>query len=84
MNQAAAEHRVRDLVQNVLAPLVAKDGGKLVFDRIEGTTVHVQLSAACAGCPGRALTIELLLLPAMKLELPELTAVLASTSFEDT
>jgi Fe-S cluster biogenesis protein NfuA len=57
---------VRAVIDGVLAPLVAHDGGVLEFVSLDGSAATVRLHGACSGCPGRSLTIEQVILPALK------------------
>ena len=59
-------HALRTVVDVVLAPLVQRDGGTLEFVSVDGPTVKVRMGGACSGCPGRTLTVEHVLLPALK------------------
>lgn len=57
---------IRAVVDSVLAPLVALDGGTLEFVSLEGRAVKVRLFGTCSGCPGRSFTIERVILPALQ------------------
>ncbi|MBL8681134.1 MAG: NifU family protein [Myxococcales bacterium] len=56
----------RAVVANVLAPLIERDGGTIELVRVEGAAAIVRLGGACNGCPGRAMTIEHVILPALR------------------
>lgn len=60
------EVALRTLVESVLAPLVARDGGRLTWVRRVGDVVEVRLGGACLGCPGRRDTLDTVLLPALR------------------
>lgn len=57
---------LRTLLNSVLAPLVAKDGGELRWIRRVGDVVEVSLSGACLGCPAQRDTLDFVLLPAFQ------------------
>jgi len=66
---------LRALVDTVLAPLVAKDGGILQWVRRVDSVVEVSLSGACLGCPAQRDTADAVLLPAMRAVDPSVTSV---------
>lgn len=57
---------IRAVVDGVLAPLVALDGGTVEFVSLEGRAAKVRLFGACSGCPGRSFTVERVILPALQ------------------
>lgn len=57
---------IRAVVDGVLAPMVALDGGALEFVSLGDRSAKVRLSGACSGCPGRAFTIDRVILPALQ------------------
>jgi Fe-S cluster biogenesis protein NfuA len=63
------------LLHEVLAPMVARDGGALGWVRRAGDTVEVSLGGACLGCPAQRDTVEGVLLPAMRAADPTVLAV---------
>ena len=69
-------HRaLRALVESVLAPLVAKDGGELRWERRVDDVVEVSLGGACLGCPAQRDTLDWVLLPALRAVDPSVAAV---------
>ena len=68
---------MRRLLDSVLAPLVAKDGGELRWVRRVGDVVEVSLSGACLGCPAQRDTLDCVLLPAFRVVDPSVTSVRA-------
>jgi Fe-S cluster biogenesis protein NfuA len=50
----------------VVAPLVAADGGTLVIVRRSGDVVEVRFGGACRGCPGQPYTLKGVVLPALQ------------------
>jgi len=66
---------LRTLVDTVLAPLVAKDGGILRWVRRVDGVVEVSLSGACLGCPAQRDTADTVLLPAMRALDPSVISV---------
>lgn len=50
-NAAFSAQSIQRIIDTELRPLVNVDGGDIRFASLEGTTVRVIASAACAGCP---------------------------------
>jgi Fe-S cluster biogenesis protein NfuA len=70
------DHRaLRALIESVLAPLVAKDGGRLQWVRRVDGVVEVSLGGACLGCPAQRDTADAVLLPAMRAVDPTVSSV---------
>lgn len=70
-----AEDPLAEVCERVLAPLVAADGGRLLYvGRTEGV-VEVNLSGACLGCPGQRYTLDGVILPALQSVDATVTAV---------
>jgi Fe-S cluster biogenesis protein NfuA len=57
------EARARQLVEQILEPLVAADGGKIELVSVQGRRVTVRMFGMCAGCPGRPYTVSGVLEP---------------------
>ncbi len=50
---------VKSIIENEIRPFIEADGGYIFLDRIEDDgTVFVQLTGACAGCPGATMTLK--------------------------
>jgi len=47
----------QELVNTVLAPLIAADGGRIELVGIVDRRLLVRLTGTCAGCPGRPYTL---------------------------
>lgn len=54
--RAALSDQVRRLIEQEMRPAIREDGGDIAFEALRGTTVHVQMGAACATCPSRSRT----------------------------
>jgi Fe-S cluster biogenesis protein NfuA len=48
----ARRDKIDEVVRDVLAPLLAKDGGGISVVRFEGSVLTLSLSGALLGCPG--------------------------------
>ena len=68
------------LGREVLAPLVAADGGVMYLVKASADEVHFHLTGTCAGCPGAALTRDGMIVPAVRTVLPK-ARVVVTTGF---
>lgn len=64
--------------REVLAPLVAADGGIMFLVKASTEEVHFHLTGTCAGCPGAALTRDGMILPAVRTVLPKARVVVTT------
>ena len=60
---------------DTIRPSLANDGGGIDLVAIEDNVAKVLLKGACSGCPGARMTLEMVVLNAIKQEAPEITAV---------
>ena len=68
------------LCRDVLAPLVAADGGVLYLVKASPDETHFHLTGTCAGCPGASLTRDSIIAPAVRTVLPK-ARVVVTTGF---
>ena len=50
--------QIKELLDERVRPMVAMDGGDIVFDRFEDGIVYLQMRGACAGCPSSTMTLK--------------------------
>lgn len=50
--------QIKELLETRVRPMVAQDGGDIVFDRFEQGIVYLTMRGACAGCPSSTLTLK--------------------------
>jgi len=62
----AMRERAEAAVRDYLEPLVRADGGHIEVLEADETRVVVQLSGACAGCPGQPFSLEGVITPVLK------------------
>ena len=62
----ALEQRAKQLIDDVVRPLIAADGGQIEFVRVVDRRVVVRLTGMCAGCPGRTYTLSGIIEPAAR------------------
>ncbi len=58
--------RAKRLIDEVLGPLVAADGGRIELVSAEGNHVQIRLTGMCSGCPGRPYTLGRVVEPAFR------------------
>ncbi|HKU43281.1 MAG TPA: NifU family protein [Polyangiales bacterium] len=56
----------KKLVEEVLAPLIAADGGTIQLVGVVDKRLLIRLSGTCSGCPGRPYTVGRIIEPAAK------------------
>lgn len=52
------EQPVSNIIQNKIAPMLAKDGGAIVLLKIKDGKIYVQLQGACVGCAASGSTLK--------------------------
>lgn len=60
------EQRAKKLIEEVVSPLLAADGGKIELVSVNEERIIVRLTGMCAGCPGRPYTLSGIVEPAAK------------------
>ena len=60
------EQRAKKLIDEVVSPLIAADGGRIELVRIVDKRLIVRLSGVCSGCPGRPYTLSGIVEPAAR------------------
>ncbi len=50
--------QIKELLDTRVRPMVAMDGGDIVFDRFEEGIVYLTMRGACAGCPSSTMTLK--------------------------
>lgn len=50
--------QIRELIETRVRPMVAQDGGDIVFERFEEGIAYLQMRGACAGCPSSTMTLK--------------------------
>ena len=57
-NDSAVVREIKKIINNEIRPMVALDGGDIVFRRYENQIVYLQLKGSCAGCPSSTATLK--------------------------
>lgn len=50
--------QIKELLEERVRPMVAMDGGDIVFNRFEEGIVYLTMRGACAGCPSSTMTLK--------------------------
>lgn len=50
--------QIRELIDTRVRPMVAQDGGDIVFDRFDQGVVYLHMRGACSGCPSATMTLK--------------------------
>jgi Fe-S cluster biogenesis protein NfuA len=50
--------QIKELLDTRVRPMVARDGGDIVFDRFEDGVVYLHMQGACSGCPSSTMTLK--------------------------
>ncbi len=67
--------QIRELIETRVRPMVAMDGGDIVFDRFESGVVFLHMRGACAGCPSSTATLKVGIEKMLKHFVPEVQEV---------
>lgn len=67
--------QIVELIETRVRPMVAMDGGDIVFDRFEDGIVYLQMRGACAGCPSSTMTLKNGIENMLRHYVPEVKAV---------
>jgi len=50
--------KIKQILDTEIRPMVAQDGGDIVFHKFEGGTVYLFMQGACSGCPSSTMTLK--------------------------
>ena len=69
--------QIKELLDTRIRPVVAQDGGDIVFSSFEGGIVYLHMRGACAGCPSSTATLKAGIENMLKHFVPEVKEVRA-------
>jgi len=69
--------RIRQILDEEIRPVVAMDGGDIVFSGFRDGMVEVYMHGACSGCPGSTATLKHGIEARLREEIPEVEGVIA-------
>lgn len=70
--------QIKELLDTRIRPIVAQDGGDIVFSSFEGGVVYLHMKGACAGCPSSTATLKNGIENMLKHFIPEVNEVRAA------
>ncbi|MCB1783305.1 MAG: NifU family protein [Alphaproteobacteria bacterium] len=70
--------QIRELLDTRVRPMVARDGGDIVFDYFEDGVVYLHMRGACSGCPSSTATLKMGIENMLRHFIPEVNEVRAS------
>ena len=73
------QEKVKEVLEK-MRPFLVKDGGDVELVGVEGGTVKLKLTGACAGCPMSQMTLKNGIERMLKEEIPEVKEVVAVES----
>jgi len=68
---------IKDILENVIRPAVAMDGGDVLFHKYVDQVVYLRMKGSCAGCPSSTYTLKVGIETRLKEALPEIKEVVA-------
>lgn len=69
--------RIREILDEEIAPYVAQDGGEISLEGFEDGVVRVVLRGACASCPSSTITLKMGIEARLREAIPEVRSVMA-------
>ncbi len=69
--------QIKELLDTRIRPVVAQDGGDIVFDSFDHGVVYLHMRGACAGCPSSTMTLKAGIENLLKHFIPEVNEVRA-------
>jgi len=76
-NDSPLVQKIKKLLNTEIRPVVALDGGDIVFNRYENNVLYIHMRGACSGCPSSTATLKEGIEARMKEAFPEITEVVA-------
>jgi Fe-S cluster biogenesis protein NfuA len=70
--------QIKELLDTRIRPIVAQDGGDIVFSSFEAGVVYLHMRGACAGCPSSTATLKAGIENMLKHFIPEVEEVRAA------
>jgi Fe-S cluster biogenesis protein NfuA len=76
-NDSAEVKKIKEILNRDIRPLVALDGGDIVFVKYENQVISLQMKGACNGCPSSTATLKEGIEVRIKELMPEVREVIA-------
>lgn len=74
---SAAVVLIKRVLDDEIRPMVAQDGGDVVFAKYEDRVVYLHMQGSCAGCPSSTMTLKMGIETRLKDALPEIKEVVS-------
>lgn len=68
---------IKRVLDDEIRPMVAQDGGDVVFAKYEDQVVYLHMQGSCAGCPSSTMTLKMGIETRLKDALPEIKEVVS-------
>lgn len=68
---------IKRVLDEEIRPMVAQDGGDVVFEKYEDQVVFLHMRGACAGCPSSTMTLKMGIETRLKDAVPEIREVVS-------
>lgn len=68
-------NEVENVINNDIRGFIEADGGRIKLIEVDGGTVSLKLSGACAHCPGAAMTLRGGVEKILQIRIPEIESV---------
>ncbi|MBC7371376.1 MAG: NifU family protein, partial [Bdellovibrionaceae bacterium] len=76
-NDSPIVQNIKKLLNAEIRPVVALDGGDILFNKFENNILYIHMRGACAGCPSSTATLKEGIEVRMKEVFPEIHEVVA-------
>lgn len=76
-NDSPIVRQIKSVINTDIRPVVALDGGDIVFSRYEDNVVYIQMKGSCAGCPSSTATLKEGIEVRLKEAIPEIKEVVS-------
>ncbi|MBN8542063.1 MAG: NifU family protein [Deltaproteobacteria bacterium] len=76
-SDSAAVVLIKRVLDDEIRPMVAQDGGDVVFSKYEDQVVYLHMQGSCAGCPSSTMTLKMGIETRLKDALPEIKEVVS-------
>ena len=76
-NDTEIVKQIKRILQNEIKPVVALDGGDIVFSKYENNILYIHMRGACSGCPSSQATLKDGIEVRMKQAFPEIKEVVS-------
>lgn len=76
-NDSEVVKHIKRILHNEIKPVVALDGGDIVFSKYENNVLYLRMQGSCSGCPSSQATLKYGIEVRMKELIPEIKEVVA-------